>query len=135
MTLGLCLHLPFSCFIFNPLAKLPSLRLSDLEGAVIELMSDPRVCFAPLAQALEQADVRVRFQQVADYIDVCAHLREGQTIVVDREDTTPLPRISPCRLLPLADAPFMLCTTLLTASEPSPAAQQLCACLAGEWKG
>ncbi|MGN0758687.1 MAG: LysR substrate-binding domain-containing protein [Candidatus Ventricola sp.] len=119
----------------HPLAERKSVRLIDLEGMTLELMSNPHACFAPLAQALEHAGVHVRFQQVTNYLDVIAHLREGQSIVVDREDVTPLPRSNPYRLLPLEDINFTLCTTLLTASEPSAAAQQLCACLAGEWKG
>lgn len=50
----------------HPLAKRKSLKLADLEGQTLTVMSDPERCFRPLADALRAQDIHARLRVVPD---------------------------------------------------------------------
>lgn len=107
----------------HPLAGRRGLRLTDLDGLTVQLMSDPRVCFKQLDDALTAAGVQANYRIVPEFYDVGCNIRDNRCVSIDRADDedAPATQIGQDRLLPLEGDAFSLCCCLYAPRQEAPA--------------
>ena len=109
----------------HPLAARANIRLQDLDGVPMNVMSDPEVCFPALAAAFAQQGLCFNYTVVPEYFDVGCNIRDNLTVGMDRTGAPASPQFAQARILPLENNAFTLCTTLLLPSNASVGAQLL----------
>ncbi len=97
----------------HPLASRKNLRLKDLDGQTISLMSEPVPCFRALVDALEEQGVHVQYRVIHESIEAFRAVRRDGVLSIDRverqDDMTVAMEID----LPLTDFQAELETVML----------------------
>lgn len=110
----------------HPYATRENLRLADLDGLPLMLMSDPSICFKTLYDALAHHRVQVDYRVVTEFYDVGCLIRDNRSVAIDRSEVSTMPLIGQDRLLTLEEDAFSLCCCFVTpASKEAPCAALL----------
>jgi protein-tyrosine phosphatase len=104
----------------HPLSGRKSLKLRDLEGQTISVMSSPDRCFRPLVEALNAQGIHAELRVVPDAYEAFRIVRNEGCLCVDRLELTEdgLPPVGLEIDLPIDDFPNELQTVLLITDSP-----------------
>lgn len=97
----------------HPYQARKSLRLRDLDGQTLSVMSAPEDCFGPLYEALRAADIHVRYRVIHEPFDAFTAVRRDGILAIDRLEIHKTELISIEKDLPLLDFKSPLETVFL----------------------
>ena len=109
----------------HPLSSRDALRLEDLDGQSLSLMSRPERCFEPLWRALKANHIRVEYRVIPESIEAFQLVRKEGLLALDRMEYGGDDPIALEKDLPLADFPKKLETVLLYPAAAAPMAHML----------
>lgn len=113
----------------HPFYTRKSLRLKDLDGQTLCLMSAAEGCFRPLLEALDRAGARVDFRVIPESIEAFRAVRREGLLAIDRLEYHGAEPVSLEKDLPLTDFDAPLDLVLLTREEAAPALRPVLRCL------